>query len=1093
MKYSIVIPTYNHCDDLLKPCIESIFKYTDLSETEIVVVANGCTDNTIEYLESIKDKVRYISHKDALGYPKAVNVGIKNAKGQYIVLLNNDIVLMDQPKNQWIDFLVQPFSNPKVGITGPVKFDWDCAGIRYDCMAFWLVMIKREVFETIGLLDEIFSPGMGEDGDFCIRLMQAGYEQVSVPQDIKGSFETGIVNMAFPIYHVGNGTFGDNHKHKEEVIERNNQILYQRYGKKLDVSIIIPTYNHFEDALKPCIEAVLNYTDLTNKEVIVVANGSGENTRQFLESLKDKIKYIWLDKPSGYIIPVNEGIKAAKGKYIVTLDDDSFLMAQGVDDWINILKKPFLADGRVGATSPFAHEYENMGFVLHSGCTMYRADLLRQIGMFDEIYNPGYFSDSDVAMKIWKAGYKCLEVPERIDNKLYNNNVFQINFPVMHLGDVQTMDKSKDNAIVAKNREILYSRYGKKNMKYSIVIPTYNHCDDLLKPCIESILNYTDLELIEFVVSANGCKDNTREYLDELKQRIGDRLKVVWSDEALGYTKATNLGIKEATGEFVVLLNNDTELLPQARNQWLDMMVNCFNDPKVGMSGPLILHDDYSDLDVIIFFCAMIRRSIFDEVGLLDEIYSPGAGEDIDFTARLYEAGYTIAQPSSTTFSYEESTNVGSVPIWHKDNRTFKDIPEYGKVIVKRNGLLNCKRYNKNIKLNVGGGGVNFPGFLSVDLHDKRAHIIMDITKLDFDDGTVQEILASHVFEHLNPYHAVDILKEWLRVLKPGGKLAMEMPNLEELCKKFINADMGERYGITNVIYGSVNTTDVGGPDNITSPHLFGWWPQSITDHLLNAGFTNIQIMDEQIPHPSANFRVEAYKPGNAVILPTSTLFDHQDLKNQEPATYIEIFEQNTYQVKKEEIEGKTVIDIGANLGMFALYCAELGAKQVYTIEAQPVIYNLGLLHNVSKFSNIKALNYAVYDEDDKEVRILNEHVGSKVGGEIGELTKTITLETFLERENIQGDDLVLKMDCEGSEFNILYSTSKKTLRRFGVIYFEVHGDTNTNPLFKDTEVVRNYLRVMGFEQVHKIGQYYFEDGKEPVPMDVFVEKWVRV
>jgi SAM-dependent methyltransferase len=137
----------------------------------------------------------------------------------------------------------------------------------------------------------------------------------------------------------------------------------------------------------------------------------------------------------------------------------------------------------------------------------------------------------------------------------------------------------------------------------------------------------------------------------------------------------------------------------------------------------------------------------------------------------------------------------------------------------------------------------------------------MDITKLDFDDNSVTEILASHVFEHLNPYHAIDILKNWLRVLKPGGKLIMEMPNIEALCRKFVTANKTERYSILNVVYGSVNTTDIGGPDNITSPHLFGWWPESLYDHMGAAGFTNIVFMDEQIPHPELNFRVEATKP----------------------------------------------------------------------------------------------------------------------------------------------------------------------------------------------------------------------------------------
>jgi GT2 family glycosyltransferase len=394
-------------------------------------------------------------------------------------------------------------------------------------------------------------------------------------------------------------------------------------------------------------------------------------------------------------------------------------------------------------------------------------------------------------------------------------------------------------------------------LKYSIVIPTYNHCDDLLKPCIESIQKYSDLSQLEIIVVANGCVDNTEEYLNSL----GDQVKVIWSDEPLGYTKATNLGIKSAIGEYVVLLNNDTELLPQSTNQWLEQLEEPFKDPKVGLTGPLQLYDDYAASPVLIFFCVMIKHTLFDEIGMLDEIFSPGGGEDIDFTVRANLAGYKSVDLCNAEFNHDAKTNVGHFPIWHKDNQTFKHIPEYASDIIKRNGLINCKRYNKDIKLNLGSGGIHYPEFLSVDLYDKRSHIAMDISNLDFDDNSVSEIMAIHVFEHINPYKTMDTLKDWLRVLKPGAKLVMEMPDIEQLCKRFVTAGYWEKFGILNAVYGSVNTTDTGTESDITSPHLFGWWPESLYNHLSHAGFTDIRFMPEQIPHPESNLRVEARKP----------------------------------------------------------------------------------------------------------------------------------------------------------------------------------------------------------------------------------------
>jgi FkbM family methyltransferase len=507
------------------------------------------------------------------------------------------------------------------------------------------------------------------------------------------------------------------------------------------------------------------------------------------------------------------------------------------------------------------------------------------------------------------------------------------------------------------------------------------------------------------------------------------------------------------------------------------------------------MHDDYSDMDCIIFFCVMIRASLFQELGLLDEIYTPGGGEDIDFSAKAQLAGYKIAAVTDSVYTANAGTNVGGFPIWHRDNQTFRHIPEYASHIIKRNGLINAKRYNHNIRLNLGSGGVAYPGYLSVDLYDNRAHVQMDITKLDFDDNSAVEILASHLFEHLNPYHSIEILQEWLRVLKPGGKLIMEMPDIEALCAAFSAADTGLRYGLLNAIYGSVNTTDEGGPDKITSPHLFGWWPQSISDHLHNAGFENITIMPEQIPHPAHNFRVEATKPqvGPVMVKITGTVIDHNRLRQEEGEIYHELFEQNNYDVQTQEIQGRTVVDIGANVGLFSLLCVEQGAHRVIAVEAQPTVYNLGLKNYTQHFPQIETVNLAAYDSDDQTVSIPNNHVGSQVGSAEGESVGTVTLPTLLNRFQVQGNDLVLKLDCEGCEFNVLFSTPQEVLRRFSTIYMEVHGGINPNPMCKDVQVLRSLLQSRGFQCQRSVQMLSFEPGKPPQPMDVYVEKYSRI
>jgi len=226
--------------------------------------------------------------------------------------------------------------------------------------------------------------------------------------------------------------------------------------------------------------------------------------------------------------------------------------------------------------------------------------------------------------------------------------------------------------------------------KISIVIPTYNHCDDLLKPCIESILKYTDLTDIEIVVVANGCTDGTQAYLEELRIKYYSEqlFPYIWFDEGMGYTKSTNEGIRHATGEFIILLNNDTVLLEQAKNQWIDLLTEPFKDPKVGITGPMRTWCPSAQRNFLIFFCVCTKRNVISDIGILDEAFAPGYGEDTDFCCKLEDAGYKMVQVPPSNQYYAEKRMVGGFPIFHKGNVSFKNWPGGEDLIAKNNKLL---------------------------------------------------------------------------------------------------------------------------------------------------------------------------------------------------------------------------------------------------------------------------------------------------------------------------------------------------------------------------------------------------------------------
>lgn len=240
-------------------------------------------------------------------------------------------------------------------------------------------------------------------------------------------------------------------------------------------------------------------------------------------------------------------------------------------------------------------------------------------------------------------------------------------------------------------------------MKYSIVIPTYNKCDELLKPCIESIFKYTDMTDVELVISANGCTDNTGEYLDELHYRfdtIGfvNHLKIVWNDEPLGYAGATNAGVRHSTGEKIVLLNNDTVLLDQHKNLWLNLLNLPFTiKHNCGVSSPIKQHSTEAGHDFAVFFCAMIDRKVFQQIGLLNEEYGIGSGEDIEFCIEAERAGFGVYECIEKQHM-SPTMYTGSFPIYHRGEATMLDeslVKDYRRIF-KENGLKLARKYNRD-------------------------------------------------------------------------------------------------------------------------------------------------------------------------------------------------------------------------------------------------------------------------------------------------------------------------------------------------------------------------------------------------------------
>lgn len=170
-------------------------------------------------------------------------------------------------------------------------------------------------------------------------------------------------------------------------------------------------------------------------------------------------------------------------------------------------------------------------------------------------------------------------------------------------------------------------------------------------------------------------------------------------------------------------------------------------------------------------------------------------------------------------------------------------------------------------RLNLGCGDKILPGYVNVDVVENRAgkkpDVLCDLHKLEpFEDNSVDEILAVHVVEHFWRWEVLDILKEWTRVLKPGGKMILECPNLLSACEEFLKnpeaAASGGPEGQRSmwVFYGDPRWQD---PYMV---HRWGYTPQSLANLMGEAGLVNARQEPAQYKlREPRDMRIVAEKP----------------------------------------------------------------------------------------------------------------------------------------------------------------------------------------------------------------------------------------
>ncbi len=222
-------------------------------------------------------------------------------------------------------------------------------------------------------------------------------------------------------------------------------------------------------------------------------------------------------------------------------------------------------------------------------------------------------------------------------------------------------------------------------MKLSIIIVSWNTADLTLK-CVKSVFKFlSSLNDLEVLIVDNASPDKTVENLENFKkENLGLNLKILAQDKNLGFAKANNLAIKKAQGDFVFLLNPDTELIDNSLLKMLEFMQD---NPAVGVVGPKLLNSDKTlqrscrrfpkladqiliqlkfynlfpqkfkvtrqyfmldfnhnqtrQVDQVMGAAMLVRNKLFNQIGLLDENFW-AIFEEVDFCARAKKYGWQI-------------------------------------------------------------------------------------------------------------------------------------------------------------------------------------------------------------------------------------------------------------------------------------------------------------------------------------------------------------------------------------------------------------------------------------------------------------------
>lgn len=514
-----------------------------------------------------------------------------------------------------------------------------------------------------------------------------------------------------------------------EIEEAARQRLH-KFDREVKFSILMPLYNTPEKFLRQAIESVIDQT-YENWE-LCLADGSDEEhayveqvcreymdkDKQYLRprsSLYCRILYKKLEKNEGISGNTNACLSLASGNYIALFDHDdvlhpsvlyeymkvicekgadyiycdeaTFKGSGTIDDMITLHFKPDYAPDNLRANNYICH-FSAFARKLLDGTQLFRSE-------FDGS------QDHDMILRLTSRAKCVVHVPKL----LY--------YWRSHEGSVASDINAKSYAIEAakgavaahltaqgfKNFEITSTKAFETifqikyeilgNPKVSVIIPNRDHLEDLTR-CISSIVErstYDNYEII--VIENNSCRDEVFAYYKEIQKNPA--IRVITYEGEFNYSRVNNLGVAQAQGEYVLLLNNDTAVITP---DWIEELLMYAQRGDVGAVGAKLYYEDRTiqhagvvlglgahgtaghshylvdsrnlgymgrlcyaqNVMAVTGACLMMQKALFEELGGLDETFAV-ALNDVDLCIRAWKAGrVNVFTPFAELYHYESAS-----------------------------------------------------------------------------------------------------------------------------------------------------------------------------------------------------------------------------------------------------------------------------------------------------------------------------------------------------------------------------------------------------------------------------------------------------